>query len=568
MSPSEPSIGSIGFHWWIRRNPLYLLSAAAMALGARELLVHPDAAAGDVTLILTTLGVLQLYEGSVSAILILLHQRRKSPEDLPSLILVAILFWTGPLAATIEMTARHGSAGLGFAAAACLIALGELHVLRRTLGLNLSPWGQGAAAACILLLTAAPWKLRLPYGEQGTDEAALYLCWWILAAIVLLAIGGMHWRVRRERESEARNAAPRAMRFELLFLLLVVVAAAVQLWGMNYAFYGNARPFYIAPVLCTCAMVWFEYLIWRGIRDTPAWLLGFAVPALGVVLAREGFHVKAPVADWPVFWRDPLLSATLLAVIAWWYGALRRGPIWLFHLGTAGVVLAFHRALSIAPWSMDAYGLQYAIRHISRDYLGFLCLGGTVYFLVVAWWRRSRWELLAALATNWICIALLTSRQIAADQMLIELSFGWTCLAAVHLAVRRASFGVRLLPLLLLALVNCAYLMKPDLRWIAAGHAGGMALLLFVIGLLWPWTRYRAVAVVYASGLMILGGGQLLARSEHAKAFAAILSAFGLLGLGMCVSWRKSLWLERVSLQTSPAVVAPAQDSIEGSNDA
>lgn len=49
-----------GTNWWIRRNPSYLLSAACMAVGARLLLVEPGSRAGDIGLILLTLGVLQV----------------------------------------------------------------------------------------------------------------------------------------------------------------------------------------------------------------------------------------------------------------------------------------------------------------------------------------------------------------------------------------------------------------------------------------------------------------------------------------------------------------------------
>ena len=45
--------------WWIRRNPTYLLSAVCMAVGARLYLVEPRTRAGDVGVILLTLGVLQ-----------------------------------------------------------------------------------------------------------------------------------------------------------------------------------------------------------------------------------------------------------------------------------------------------------------------------------------------------------------------------------------------------------------------------------------------------------------------------------------------------------------------------
>lgn len=78
--------------WFIRQNPTYLLSAAYMALWARLYLVSPRTRAGDLGLILLTLGVLQCYEWAVTVILLALHRRRSSPEDEPSLMLVAALF--------------------------------------------------------------------------------------------------------------------------------------------------------------------------------------------------------------------------------------------------------------------------------------------------------------------------------------------------------------------------------------------------------------------------------------------------------------------------------------------
>ena len=74
--------------WWLRRNPLYLMSAGCMAVGARLYLVQPNTPVGDIGVILVTLGVLQVYEWAVTAILLLLHRWRRSPEDEPSLLLV------------------------------------------------------------------------------------------------------------------------------------------------------------------------------------------------------------------------------------------------------------------------------------------------------------------------------------------------------------------------------------------------------------------------------------------------------------------------------------------------
>lgn len=554
MSPSEKSPDSIGFHWWVRRNPLYLLSAAAMALGARWLLVHPDAAAGDLALILATLGVLQLYECAVSAVLILLHRGRKSPEDLPSLMLVAVLFWTGPLAAAVEMTARHGSAGLGFAVAACLIALGELHVVRRSLNLDLTLWSRYAAAACLILLTAMPWFLRLPDGEKSTNEAALYLAWWILAAIAVLAIPGMRRRINHTRFSDDHLAAYRSLKFELLFLLLVAAASAAQLWGMNYAFYANARIFYAAPLTSACALVWFEYLAQRQIRSIPAWMLGAALPALGIIFARDGFHATFNVSGWPLVWRDPLLTFAALAAFVWWYGALRRGPACLLHAGAASAALALCRAFAGAPWNLESGEILHALSRISQDSRADLCLGASAYLLLIAWWRRGRWEVCAALATFWAGVSSLIYTRFDADGMFITLSFGWAWLATSHVVRPRTGLGFRLLPLLTLAIANFGYLMDDNLRWLAAGHAVAMVAILFTFGSIWNWTRYRAVAASYAAALLIIGGGRWTARNEHAKAISAIVSAFGLLGLGAWVSWRKAHWLERT------AFLAPLRD--------
>ena len=83
-------------NWFIQRNPTYLISACLMAIGTRLLLVSPSDPTGDIKLILLTLAILQVYEWAVGAILLALHQAARSPEDRPSLLLVATIFWTGP----------------------------------------------------------------------------------------------------------------------------------------------------------------------------------------------------------------------------------------------------------------------------------------------------------------------------------------------------------------------------------------------------------------------------------------------------------------------------------------
>lgn len=242
-----------GVVWWLRRNPLYLMSAACMAVGARLYLVSPGSYAGDAGLILVTLGVLQFYKWAVTGILLLLHRSRRSPEDEPSLLLVAALFWTGPMAATIEMSAVQAEKGLLFSIAVLLFALLELAVVHRAIVLQLSFASRLLGGACLLLLVIAPWRLHVDTAA-GTNEIFLYLCWWLLGAVALLALGGI-------RAASPAQLAAGTVHRELAFVAIVLAATATHLVGMNYAFVGHrtarrARPGHAAvrpqrPGRCT-----------------------------------------------------------------------------------------------------------------------------------------------------------------------------------------------------------------------------------------------------------------------------------------------------------------------------
>lgn len=141
--------------WLIDRNPTYLVSACLVAVGARGLLVDPASPAGDLVLIVVTLAALQLYEWAVGAILIALHRARKSPEDEPSLLLVGALFWTGPVAATLEMIALRPNLGTAMTAGACVIAIGEMLTVCRVLGIALRRGTYVVASCSIALLAVA-----------------------------------------------------------------------------------------------------------------------------------------------------------------------------------------------------------------------------------------------------------------------------------------------------------------------------------------------------------------------------------------------------------------------------
>lgn len=527
-----------GVTWWIRRNPMYLLSAVAMALGARWYLVTPDALAGDVRLILLTLGILQAYELAVSGVLIVLHRRRKSPEDQPSLLLVAALFWTGPMAATVELTARHGEAGLGFAAAACLIALVELQTIRRTIGLRLRPWCQAAASACVVLLAVAPWRLRVPETADATDELALYAFWWVLAGLVLLAIGSLAWYSRQRRFASVAEVT-RGLHVELLFAGMVYAATAAHLWGMNYAFFGTARAFYATPVLAALTVVLFELCGRASVRPRLVWAACAALPTVGIALSTAGFHADVPVQDLPWLLRDPLMVALLLAAVTWWYGCVRRGPALLLHAGSAAFALAAFRAsgmLSVMP--VDFRSLMASTSDAPNQVaLAFYALA--VYLLLVAWLRRSRGEILAALAAHWMAFAVLVDGRIVADDLSIWAVGGWTWLAGLHVMITRPGWRCTVWPVAFLITVTIVFGARAELEWYALGHAAGLVTILVAVGWIWPWTRYRTLGAAAAMVFLTLGAGRYVARGANPKAAVAVLCAFLLLTVGTVISWYK-----------------------------
>ena len=534
--------------WWIKRNPMYLLSAAAMAVGAKLYLSAPDARAGDVGLILLTLGVLQAYELAVAGVLILLHRRRRSPEDQPSLLLVAALFWTGPLAATLELSQHDGPLGTGFAAAACIVALSEFVVVRRAIGLRMSWAGQLAAALCLMLVTAAPLRLRIAHVTAGTDEIALYACWWLLAMLALLALPAVRWHARRGREPDGALQSVQRLRIELAFLATVVVATATHLYAMNYAFYGHARAFYGVPLLGALAVVGFECAAIADLRRRFLSASCAALPVVGVLLAWRGFRADVPIERLPLWLRDPVLSALLVAAVVWWYGYLRQRWSMLLHAGSVAVAAALLRAVPDATPSEVSCNLPFALPLPVGVTYGAAVV--TAYLLVTAYFRRSRLDLLTALAIGVCAIDSLVLGRVEADRLICLAAAGWAWLLAIRVLCRRPGWFARTAPVVALVVVSCYFELHEPLRWIARSHAIALTAVLITVGWLWPASGYRLIGGLAGGSWLLWLGGRSLVGNANATAAMTVAGAFLLLAVAVLVSWYKQRLLGLVKLPT------------------
>lgn len=543
-----------GAAWWIERNPMYLLSAACMAVGARMLLVSPSGRAGAIGLILLTLGVLQLYEWAVTSILLVLHRSRRSPEDERSLLLVAALFWTGPMAATAEMTARGGSLGLACAAGACVIALLELVVVGRRLGLEISLWSRAAASACVVLLAAAPPLLKVPDPADGRNEIYLYVCWWVLAGIALLTLGSVRRRLPRR---SPLPISPPDLNTELAMLTIVIGATAAQLYAMNYAFFGHAQAFYGAPLMLVVAAVGVEWLARTAGRPRLTTVFGL-LPAFAIVTANAGFAPEVPVRLLPRVLADPLLTALTLAGMVWWYGRLRLGSNWMMHAGSAAFAGAGWRGMLVfAPDAPAIRLLPTSPPGESRDLIVVALYAAIAYLLVVALLRRRSVEALAAVAVHQIAVCLLVWERTPADDVLIALTFCWHWLVWIHLLNWWPRTWVVLCPIALMVAVTWVYDFAEAQRWYARAHAAAMLVPLVVASASWPWMRYRAITAGVAAAHGTFYAARWIIGGDHPQEAIVVLVSFVLLGVGASVSWHKRSLLELTRRRSEPQAEPP-----------
>jgi hypothetical protein len=550
MSATLRAQSAPALRWWVQRNPAYVFSAACMACGARMFLVPEQALpAGDLAVILVTLGILQLYEMGVTSILMLLRGNRRAPEDQPSLMVVGMIFWTGPLIATMEMTALAPGLGLVLALACCVVALGEIVATSRCFGWRVSPATHGVMAAAIVLVAAAQPMLAVADAAAGTNELLLYGLWWVVALLLVPAGVGL-----------ARARAPGV---EGVLTLSAVGAAALHLWAMNHAFYGHARPFYAVPLLAMVAVVGMRNLR-AGTDDGEEGLLAlaFLLPGLGIYLSIDRFDSVVLAAGMPRLLRDPLLVGLALAAGAWACGFARHRLATLGHLASLAGMFAVERLLlsgvlrgDFLPTAPTLAGLRGTSGAVFFGSIG-------VYFAGIAFHHRSRAAGFVALLMLQFGVARVLPANWTYAQGFLAVTWAWTVLGLLHVALRRPPLWLRLLPIAFLGLASWLATRKPELFWLGWAHLAGMVALLGCVGWWAPWTRYRGVAAGLVGATV---GPEVVVwslRHPHGPAALVVGAGFVLLAGGLAISWYKSALLARLRVPTSDEIDAEASTSL------
>src|SRR5262249_24444385 len=158
-----------------------------------------------------------------------------------------------------------------------------------------SRWGQTLAAGCLLLIAFVPARLRAAFDEGHADEVALYAAWWTLTAVALLGLGALRRGSTLSKPLEVIGATSWT---EMTFVGGVLAATGTHLYGMNYAFFAHARPFYAAPLLAAVAWLGIE-LFRTSARNWLAIVTASVLPLVAVALSADSFDRQFSVEGLP-----------------------------------------------------------------------------------------------------------------------------------------------------------------------------------------------------------------------------------------------------------------------------
>ena len=498
---------------------LYLLSAACLLGGAALVLAPGGADEGRVLERLAMIGTCLLYQGALLAVAVLVCRWRHGNDDAIALsALLAALAGGG--AATLDTVAYHRpdtALALGLVGAVIAGTAG-VALVRRISG----PWPMGVPVALVVVLGID----HLLPGLLGWAAAAgvrpddLLLRWnvgWygVLAAGLALVVCAYRARpaISDQHEPLVRRSA---LRWSLA--LVVLGSAGLHLWLLSYALDLPVAWCDVVP-LAVLVLAAIDVLAWR-------WC-GAAVAPLAVVHAALALLLVLTTTT--NGWKVPLPGTDLIP-----------GPWWLMAGGAA--LAAWMRreagyALVAACWlALGAATLTSTMGNpvFQPSAAGLVLIGGLA--LTAAWLRSPRLAA-AVVAVAWFGAAMmqpqaawLASHGLFPGAVAI---FGAAGAVLVLAAWRPALVPHNLLGVCaILVAGSLMALTIPEASVLHAPYLASVIAALCGAGLGWRTGRHEA----WIPPLLPLGCQVPMLLYTH-LAWFAVIAAFGLLGVGVVVSW-------------------------------
>ncbi|MCG8512191.1 MAG: hypothetical protein MI741_23485 [Rhodospirillales bacterium] len=367
----------------IDRNPFYLFSGCAMLVGCFLLNFGLTAENPDrFDWMLALLGVFNLYELAVIAVLLWLRRDLIMRRDVVMLIVLEVLLLSDVTFLYHRASTFSVAMGAWVCGVAWLAAMIKLGVVFYMLGARLrwAGWMILALDLAALLLGGVGWAMMVNLNWMG-DEA-LYVSWWVAA--VLIALRGVRW-TRPPHPSLQRNLLPAiaigAARSVPLAVLLVHLFAAHMTYTVPLSLY------HIAPLMLGGA----AWLAIGRVRPGERPQRRVVIAALGVVAVLLSLGGPAWGEDYltttPL--RNSLVMLSFVWLLAWW--RLGGMPLPFGASLSAATALLGHDLTTIADRARDA---TQAVLPDSLSQWGWLSVAAAFVLLAagaaVSWLQRGR----------------------------------------------------------------------------------------------------------------------------------------------------------------------------------
>jgi hypothetical protein len=277
---------------------LYCLSALSIVYGITQIIGPPLAKSGVLADILPCVGVLNVYELALLAVLVLIVVWRNVTDDAISLVILVGLFLvaSGMTLGIVAPSGLNVCLAIGFASVA--LGLAKLYVLRRYIALRI-----GALSAIGLALVLA-WNFLGPslmarpiMARTATDE--LRRSEWLLGWVALLIGAAIAFvdAVRKEYpgrgHSGTRPPFLHTHSMALVFVLVLLTAAGAGQYGIAYMFAVDYLPGDFYPLAGVMTLLAIEFMRGLGKWCEP---LAVAIACMPLILVTSAVPSKMTVA--------------------------------------------------------------------------------------------------------------------------------------------------------------------------------------------------------------------------------------------------------------------------------
>lgn len=290
---------------------------------------------------------LNVYELALLAVLVLIVARHAVTDDAISLVvLVAVFLIVSGIALTT--TANSWPRMVQFIGIGCFVlAMGKLFVLRRFIGMRISPWLWLALAVVLGWNFLAGGYLANATSAKTMGRELWMVSWLALLAGALVALLDATLR-KPEAADESRPVVPFLRRPAMgwILTLVVFVAALVHQRALAYVFDVQSAFIDYLPLVCVLSL--FLLRIAMHLRSERSYLdtVLAAVPLGVFFLALTGNPtLQGPVLGFQILWYPPLfIGLTGLAILL--MGIDKRSPYLLTVVPFYALVMALTMAFS------------------------------------------------------------------------------------------------------------------------------------------------------------------------------------------------------------------------------